>query len=69
MRYEIVKAMRALAAQFGQPAPAGAYWRIWRAIVEGRLPATKVRGVWTIADEHLPAVAEILGMTSVNGET
>ncbi len=62
MRNRLADVPRTLAARAGRPAPAGAYLRLWRAVVEGRLPAERVGGSWAIDDAHMAVAADILGL-------
>ena len=62
MQIELTDVPQMLVSQIGQPAPARAYPRLWAAVVDGRLRATKVRGRWRIRDEDLTVAARILGM-------
>lgn len=52
----------------GLPPPDRAYAALWNAIVSGRLPAEKCRGVWFIDEEHLPLAATLLGMAPTAAE-
>jgi hypothetical protein len=52
----------------GLAPPDRAYPILWQAIVGGRLPAEKHQGVWSIAEEHLPLAATLLGMAPTAAE-
>ena len=62
MHTELTDVPQMLVSQTGRPAPARAYSRLWAAVVDGRLRATKVGGRWRIRDEDLAVAARILGM-------
>ena len=57
---------RVLTKRTGQPAPAGAYGRLWRGIVDGRLPAERAGRGWMIREADLDAAARLLGMSASN---
>ena len=52
-------------ARTGHPAPRGAYGRLYRAVIEGRLPAEKHGRNWLVPDEALPIAERELGMQPI----
>ncbi len=64
MRIKLVEVPRRLTERTGQPAPPGAYRKLWGAIVSAQLPADRVGGGWRLRDEDLSAAAAILGMAA-----
>ena len=53
---ELVEVPRALRERFGAVA---SYWRIYRAVIDGRVPGRDGRR-WLIPEAELPRVAEVL---------
>lgn len=41
------------------------YLRLWTAVVEGRVPATRVGSQYRLRREHLPIAAELLGAAPI----
>ena len=53
---------RTLAQRTGKPAPA--YYRCYKAILDGKLPAERVGREWHVADGDLPLAERLLGLSA-----
>jgi hypothetical protein len=55
-------------AEFTGSAPPS-YRRIYGLVLDGRVPAEQANGRWSVKREHLPMIAEALGMTAATRQS